>query len=63
MDEARLVKDDIVETRRLSDIANNIYTERTNITLEQLKEIDKLKKDWILTSEEALEYGLITKII
>ena len=57
------VEDDIVETRRLSDIANNIYTERTNITLKQLKEIDKLKKDWILTSEEALEYGLITKII
>ena len=53
----------IAETRRLSDVANNIYTERTNITLKQLKEIDKLKKDWILTSEEALEYGLITKII
>ena len=53
----------IAETRRLSDVAKNIYTERTNITLKQLKEIDKLKKDWILTSEEALEYGLITKIM
>ena len=53
----------IAEIRRLSDVAKNIYTERTNITLKQLKEIDKLKKDWILTSEEALEHGLITKII
>lgn len=56
------IEDDLEETKRLADIMKNIYTERTNITLKQLKEIDKLKKDWVLTADEAKDVGLITNI-
>lgn len=57
------LEDDLEETKRLAEIMKNIYTERTKLTLKQLKDVDKLKKDWVLTAEEALECGLITKII
>ena len=56
------VEDDIKETVRLSEAVKNIYTERTNITLKKLKEVDKLKQDWFMTADEALDVGLVTKI-
>ena len=57
------MEDDLEETKRLADIMKGIYTERTNITLKQLKEVDKLKKDWVLTADEAKDLGLITNIL
>ena len=56
------IEDDIKETVRLSEAIKNIYTERTNITLKKLKEVDKLKQDWFMTADEALDVGLVTKI-
>ncbi len=56
------IEDDLEETKRLGDIMKNIYTERSKITLKQLKDIDKQKKDWVLNTEEALDVGLITGI-
>lgn len=56
------LEDDLDETKRLADILKNIYTERTNIPYTRLEEIDKIKKDWILTANEAKECGLITSI-
>lgn len=56
------IEDDLEETKRLGDIMKNIYAERSKITLKQLKDIDKQKKDWVLNTEEALDVGLITGI-
>lgn len=56
------IEDDLEETKRLGDIMKNIYTERSKITLKQLKDIDKQKKDWVLNTDEALDVGLITGI-
>lgn len=57
------VEDDLKETNRLADMTKNIYTERTSITLKKLKEIDKLKQDWYISADEALEVGLVSEII
>lgn len=57
------LEDDLEETKELSRMMKQIYTSKTKLTMDKLEEIDKLKKDWWLSSEEALELGLITKII
>ena len=57
------LEDDLEETKELSKMMKQIYTSKTKLTMDKLEEIDKYKKDWWLSSEEALELGLITKII
>jgi len=57
------LEDDLEETRRLADITKKIYVDRTNITNDKLLEIDKLKKDWVLTAQEAYDCKLVNKIL
>ena len=57
------LREDMEETEELSQMIKNIYTKKTKLTEEKLEEIDKYKKDWWISSKEALELGLITKII
>ncbi len=57
------LEDDLEETKELSRMMKQIYTSKTKLTIDKLEEIDKYKKDWWLSSQEALELGLITKII
>ena len=57
------LEDDLEETKELSRMMKQIYTSKTKLTNDKLEEIDKFKKDWWLSSEEALELGLITKIV
>ena len=57
------LEDDLEETKELSRMMKQIYTSKTKLTNDKLEEIDNFKKDWWLSSEEALELGLITKII
>ena len=56
------IVDGVKELNRLTKILHNIYIENTNLTEEELVEIDKLKKDYWIDSTEALKKGLITKI-
>lgn len=51
------------ECKRLNNILFDIISSNTKITKSELKEIKKLKKDWFMTAEEALKYGLIDEII
>lgn len=54
--------DDVNEAKRLDKICKEIYMSSTKLTLEKLEEVDKFKKDWWLSAEDALKYGLITEI-
>lgn len=53
----------VEETTRINDVLSGIIIGRTKITKEKLDEITRAKKDWIFTSEEALELGVVTEII
>lgn len=57
------MEDSIDESKRLNDIYFGIIESETKIPKAKLDEIRKRRKDWYFTAEEALEYGLITKII
>lgn len=56
------VIDDVTEFKRIDKLCKQIYTSNTKLTEAKLKEIDKYRKDWWLSAEEALEYGIITEI-
>ena len=57
------LKDDVEETLRLNETINGIFVERTQITVQQLHEKDKYKKDWWITAPEALKLGIVEEII
>lgn len=57
------MENDLNESKRLQKTLWDIITSETKITQKQLDDIYEKKKDWYLSAEEALEYGLITEII
>ncbi len=57
------VRDDLEETEELAKMMKEIYTKKTKLTEDKLNELDAYKKDWWLSAQEALDYGLITKIV
>jgi ATP-dependent Clp endopeptidase proteolytic subunit ClpP len=57
------MENDLEESKRLQKTLWDIITSETKITQKQLDDIYEKKKDWYLSAEEALEYGLITEII
>jgi ATP-dependent protease ClpP protease subunit len=57
------VRDDLEETEELAKMLKEIYTKKTKLTEDKLNELDAYKKDWWLSAQEALDYGLITKIV
>ena len=57
------MENDLDESKRLQKTLWDIITSETKITQKQLDDIYEKKKDWYLSAEEALEYGLITEII
>lgn len=61
--ETERIKENLEECERLCDKYFSIITENTNITREKLEEIKTMKKDWYINAFEALELGLITKIL
>lgn len=54
--------DSVEEIRRLTSVLHKIYTENTNLTEDDLEEIDRIKKDRWIDHMEALQLGLITKV-
>lgn len=57
------LKDDLEETLRLNENINSIFVARTRISIQQLHEKDKYKKDWWISAKEALNLGIIDEII
>lgn len=57
------MENNLDESKRLQKTLWDIITSETKITQKQLDDIYEKKKDWYMSAEEALEYGLITEII
>jgi ATP-dependent Clp protease protease subunit len=51
------------EGKRLWSIYDEIITTNTNITLKALKQVQKQRKEWYITAQEALELGIIDELI
>ena len=51
----------VEEGMRIRDMINGIFVERTGQTLEKIER--DMERDKWMTAQEALEYGLIDKII
>lgn len=57
------LEDDVKEAKRLTEMIYKLIIEETGITRKELEDNYSRKKDWILTSEQALKLKLISKII
>jgi ATP-dependent Clp protease protease subunit len=57
------LEEDLVESKRLQKIIDNIILTKTKITKRQLTSIYNNKKDWYMNSEDALRYQIIDTII
>jgi len=57
------MEEDIMETKRLQKLIEAHTIAKTKLTKKQLKENFNGKKDWFMTSKEALKYGVIDEII
>lgn len=57
------IEENAEEQKRLHKLMWNIYKENTKIPIEKLDELYKCKKDWYITSKEAIKYKIINKII
>lgn len=57
------MEEKLEEGKRLQSLVEKITLKQTNISEETLKKILKQKKDWYIDSKEALELGIIDKLI
>ena len=57
------MEEDIMETKRLQKLVEAHTIEQTKLTRKQLKDNFETKKDWFMTSKEALKYGVIDEIV
>jgi ATP-dependent Clp protease protease subunit len=57
------LEEDLVESKRLQKIIDNIILTKTKITKRQLTNIYNNKKDWYMSSEDALKYQIIDQIL
>ena len=57
------LEEDVIETKRLQKMIEEITIENTKITEKKLEKIYKTKKDWFMDSEEALKLKVIDEIV
>jgi ATP-dependent Clp protease protease subunit len=57
------VEEDLDEAKRLNNILFELILTKSNITKNDLESMKSHKKDWYISAQEALELGLIDKII
>ena len=57
------MEEDVIETKRLQSMLEDIALENTKITAKKLERIYKTKKDWFMDSTEALRLKVIDEII
>ena len=56
------MKEESQELLRLNKMLDEIVSSRSSISLEKLKKMTK-KREWWLSAEQALHYGLIDEIV
>lgn len=57
------MEEKVEESKRLQKQLESIVKEKTDISKKKLKEIFDTKKDWYMTSEEALELNVVDEIL
>ena len=57
------MEDTVTEVSRINGMLFKIIKEKTRITDAELNDVLKNRKDWFLTADEALDYGIITEIV
>ena len=57
------LEEHLEETKRLQKQLEDIVKEKTDISKKKLKEIFDTKKDWFMSSEEALELSVVDEIL
>ena len=57
------MEESLAEAKRLQKKIEEITFEKTSISKKKLNEILKNKKDWFMSAEEAMKYGLIDKVL
>lgn len=57
------MEENVDECKRLHKMMMNIYKEQTKLPKEKLNEVYNCKKDWFITPEQAIKYGVISKIV
>ena len=53
----------MAESSRINEILFSIIKSKTKVTEDQLNEVIQKKKDWFITSEEALNLGILTELL
>lgn len=59
----RDMQDTVTEATRINEKLFHIIQSKTRITEAQLQDVLESKKDWYLTTQEALQLGILTEII
>ena len=57
------MEDTVAESSRINEILFSIIKSKTKVTEDQLNEVIQKKKDWFITSEEALNLGILTELL
>lgn len=52
----------VEETKRIHNVLFDILEKNTSISKEKLEEVYTTKTDWFINAEEAVQYGLVSKI-
>jgi len=56
-------KSELGELNRIESLCDNLLLERTTLTKKQLNALKREHKDWYISAEEALNYGIIDEVI
>jgi ATP-dependent Clp protease protease subunit len=57
------MEESLIETKRLQETIEEITLDNTSITKEKLEKVYKRKKDWYITTKEALKLNVIDEVI
>lgn len=58
-----ILENRVDETRRLQELKDSILISKTKWKQKDLDYVNERQKDWFMTAQEALQYGLIDEII
>jgi ATP-dependent Clp protease protease subunit len=62
-DVAKNLEEDLIETKRLHKLIEELVLDKTTITKKQIEDVHNHKRDWYISPGEALKYKIIDQII
>jgi len=62
-DIAKNLEEDLIETKRLHKLIEEMVLNKTTITKEQIEDVHNHKRDWYISPGEALKYKIIDQIL